>query len=44
LTVPSFAALTPDPGVAFFTPLGSTSSGHTFKHWALQAVLLDFKV
>jgi hypothetical protein len=44
LTVPSFAALTPLPAVAFVTPLGSKTAGQIFKHWAVQAVLLDFKV
>jgi hypothetical protein len=43
-SVPSFAALTPAPAVAFFVPFGSKTAGQIFKHWAVQAVLLAFKV
>jgi hypothetical protein len=42
--VPSLDALTPDPAFALVAPAGSTSAGQTFKHAAVHAVLLGFKV
>jgi len=39
-----FAALTPAPAVALVTPFAGSSSGPIFQHWALQTVLLGFRV
>jgi hypothetical protein len=42
--VPRLEALTPAPAVGFVTPLGSNSSGQTFRHLAVQATLLALRV
>jgi len=44
LTVPRLAAFTPGPAVAVVTPLGSRTSGQTFRHLVVHDTLLAFKV
>jgi hypothetical protein len=40
ITVPRVAALTPDPAVAFVTPLGNRRAGQIFRHLPVHGNLL----